>query len=201
MMDVFLTNMQIFTSQDMNWWTWVVWFGEPQWHHCETAVFKNAKSQDAGAILLDIHPPIFFLSLVRYELIGSKVRVCRDGGWDGRSPVCERMTVFWDGFIFLLYTDRICLIDGWYMCVLQLCTVLHLQRSSTLRYLTPYMTLFPSVTCCPIAAALGLWWVRVRFTAPRAAPGALLLLSAKVRISRVSLNNDHETILQLCISR
>uniref|UniRef100_A0A8C2HYQ0 Si:ch73-217n20.1 n=1 Tax=Cyprinus carpio TaxID=7962 RepID=A0A8C2HYQ0_CYPCA len=24
-----------------------------------------------------------------YELIGSKVQICRDGGWDGRSPVCE----------------------------------------------------------------------------------------------------------------
>ncbi|XP_018947803.1 sushi, von Willebrand factor type A, EGF and pentraxin domain-containing protein 1-like [Cyprinus carpio] len=24
-----------------------------------------------------------------YELTGSKVRTCRDGGWDGRSPVCE----------------------------------------------------------------------------------------------------------------
>ncbi|KAF4096316.1 hypothetical protein G5714_022285 [Onychostoma macrolepis] len=24
-----------------------------------------------------------------YELIGPKVRICRDGGWDGRSPVCE----------------------------------------------------------------------------------------------------------------
>ncbi|RXN34295.1 complement receptor type 1-like protein [Labeo rohita] len=24
-----------------------------------------------------------------YELIGPKVRICRDAGWDGRSPVCE----------------------------------------------------------------------------------------------------------------
>ncbi|XP_059396543.1 complement receptor type 1-like [Carassius carassius] len=24
-----------------------------------------------------------------YELTGPKVRICRDGGWDGRSPVCE----------------------------------------------------------------------------------------------------------------
>ncbi len=185
-------------------WSCLVWGTKMVllWHHCETPVFKNAKSQDAGVILLDIHPPFFFFFLwlsLGMSWLGQK---CRSAGMEAgmEGALCVNVWLFSEIFLFsfFFYVVQldfkyckpnaygfsfllICLRWMIYVC-LQLCTVLHLQRSRTLRCLTPYMTMFPSVTCCPITAALELWWVRERFTAPRAAPGALLLLSAKVRI-------------------
>ncbi len=88
-------------------WSCLVWGTKMVllWHHCETPVFKNAKSQDAGVILLDIHPPFFFFFLwlsLGMSWLGQK---CRSAGMEAgmEGALCVNVWLFSEIFLFSFF--------------------------------------------------------------------------------------------------